>query len=104
MRHARADGKEFGRDRDADLAAGGIAGDDRPGHLKLYTSSQKSLPSGRVALHAPWIGGGTAAAAQFGSGGEAALRPVGPDLDDMAAALQRIDSGLRHAIFEHQHA
>ena len=34
MRHARADGEEFGRNRDAELAGLGIAGDDRPSHLK----------------------------------------------------------------------
>ena len=36
MRHARADGEELGRDRDAELAGGVIAGDDRPGHLCAY--------------------------------------------------------------------
>src|ERR1700732_1642980 len=62
------------------------------------------LASGRVTLHAPWIGGGAAAAANFGGGGKAALRPVGADLDDMAAVLQGIDRRLRHAVFDHEHA
>src|SRR5260221_13915589 len=63
-----------------------------------------SLPSGRVALHAPGIGGRAAAGTNFRGRGEAAFRPVGPDLDDMAAALQGIDSRLRHAVFDHEHA
>jgi hypothetical protein len=33
MWHPRADGKKLGRNRDAELACGFIAGDDRPGHL-----------------------------------------------------------------------
>src|SRR3954469_6122350 len=65
---------------------------------------QVILSPGRVALHAPWIGGRTAAAAKLRGGGEAAFRPVGAGLDDMAAALQRIDGRLRHTVFEHQHA
>src|SRR6476619_5048243 len=63
-----------------------------------------SLPSRRVALHAPRIGGGAAAAANFRSRSEAAFRPVGTDLDDMAAALEIIDRRLRHAVLDHQHA
>src|SRR3954467_2802707 len=62
------------------------------------------LPSSRVALHAPGIGGRAAAAANLGSRSEAAFRPVGADLDDMAAALQGIGGRLRHAVFDHQHA
>ena len=46
---------------------------------------QNPLPSGRVALHAARIGGGAPAAADFRGGGEAALRPVGAGLHDMAA-------------------
>src|ERR1700704_2907217 len=42
---------------------------------------------GRVALHAARIGGGATAAAEFRGGGEAALRPVGAGLHDMAALL-----------------
>ena len=34
VRHARADGEEFRCDRDAELAGCGIAGDDRPSHLR----------------------------------------------------------------------
>jgi hypothetical protein len=37
MRHARADREKPGRNRNADLAGGGIAGDDRPGHLVLFS-------------------------------------------------------------------
>src|SRR5882724_13552954 len=62
------------------------------------------LSSGRVALHAPGIGGRAAAAANLGGRGEAAFRPVRPDLDDMAAALQGVDRRLRHAVFDHEHA
>src|SRR6202035_1425875 len=49
------------------------------------------IPSGRVALHAPGIGGGAAAAATVGSGGEAALRPGRSGLHDMSALGQVID-------------
>src|SRR5882757_1152222 len=66
--------------------------------------SAYSLPSGRVALHAARVGGRAAAAANLGSRGEAAFRPVGADLDDMAAALQGVDGRLRHAVFDHEHA
>src|SRR3954468_10868663 len=62
-----------------------------------------SLPSGGVALHAAGIGGGTAAAADLGGGGEAALRPVGADLHDMAAAPELLDGRLWQAILDHQH-
>src|SRR5206468_11024040 len=56
------------------------------------------LSSGRVTLHAPRIGGGAAAAANLGGCSQAAFRPVGADLDDMAAAPQRIHGRLRHAV------
>ena len=49
------------------------------------------LPSRGVALHAARIGGGLAAPAVARGGGEAAFRPVGPDLDDVAAAAQLLD-------------
>src|SRR3954453_2527443 len=62
-----------------------------------------ALPSGRVALHAAWIGSGAATAADLGCSREPALRPVGPDLNEMTAALERIAGPLRHAIFDHQH-
>jgi hypothetical protein len=48
--------------------------------------------SRRVALHAARIGGGAAAAAVARGGGEAAFRPVGADLDDVAAALQLLST------------
>src|SRR5438128_1287678 len=63
-----------------------------------------SSASGGVALHAPRIGGGAAAGADFRSGGEAALRPVGAGLDDMAAPCQFVDGRLRHAVLDHEHA
>src|SRR5215207_1664898 len=62
------------------------------------------LSSRRVALHAPGIGGSAAAAANFGGCSEATFRPVGADLDDVAAAFQRIDRRLRHAVLDHEHA
>src|SRR3984957_14345074 len=62
------------------------------------------LASGRVALHAPGIGGGGGAAANFGGGGEAALRPGRSGLDDMPAFRKIIDGRLRHAVLDHQHA
>ena len=39
MRHARADREEFCRDRDAELAGGIVAGDDRPGHFRLFVGT-----------------------------------------------------------------
>src|SRR5690242_7842867 len=60
----------------------------------------RSLPACCVALHAARVGGGATAAADPGSGGETSLGPFRADLDDMAAALQRIDGCLRHAAFE----
>src|SRR5690242_5302538 len=62
-----------------------------------------SLASGGVALHAARIGGGAAAWADFRSSGEAAFRPVGAGLDDMAAPRQLIDGRLRHAVLDHEH-
>src|SRR4249920_651562 len=62
------------------------------------------LSSCRIALHAPGIGGSTAAAANPGGGSEAAFRPIRADLDDVAAALQGIDGRLRDAVLDHQHA
>src|SRR6476646_10465781 len=72
--------------------------------ISSLTNHLNVLPSGRVALHAPGIGSGAAAAADLGGCGQAAFRPVGTDFDDMAAALQRIHGCLRHAVFDHQHA
>src|SRR5882724_5589328 len=63
-----------------------------------------SLASGGVALHAPRIGGGAAAPANLGGGGEAAFRPVGTGLDDMAAPRQLVDGRLWHTVFDHEHA
>src|SRR4051812_7267635 len=60
--------------------------------------------SGRVALHAPGIGRGAAAAPHAGGGGEAALRPVRPDLDDVPAPAQLLDGRLGHAVLDHEHA
>ena len=55
----------------------------------LKSRASLALASRRVTLHAARIGGGAAAAADFRGGGEAAFRPVGAGLDDVAAALQR---------------
>src|SRR5262245_4977999 len=66
--------------------------------------SSPDLPARRVALHTPRVGGGAAAAADPRGCGEAAFRPVGADLDDMATPLQRIDGCLRHAVLDHEHA
>src|SRR3954454_16121015 len=63
-----------------------------------------SSASGGVALHAARIGGGAAAGADLGGGGEAAFRPVGADLDDMAAVRQFVDRCLGHASLDHEHA
>src|SRR4030088_3243749 len=65
---------------------------------------QVILSSGCVALHAPRIGAGAAAAADLRGGGEAALRPVRSDFHDVAAALQIIHGRLRHAVLDHKHA
>src|ERR1700745_926263 len=58
-----------------------------------------SLASGGVALHAARMGGGAAARADLGCGGEAAFRPVGTGLDDVAAARQLVDGCLGYAVF-----
>src|SRR5882757_584068 len=62
------------------------------------------LSSGRVALHAPRIGGSAAAAAEFRGGGEAALRPVGADFDLVAARAQVLHGGVRDALLDHHDA
>ncbi|MEY9701702.1 hypothetical protein ABIE71_004445 [Bradyrhizobium diazoefficiens] len=41
--HARADGEEAGRNRDAELAGGRIACDDRPGHILSISVLLRSL-------------------------------------------------------------
>src|SRR5262245_7142859 len=63
MRHERADGEELGRDRDADLAGEGIAGDDRPGHILtpeslmcVGLSARVTSPRGRGRREAPGEG------------------------------------------------
>src|SRR5215472_14614944 len=66
-------------------------------------ATTKSPPC-RIALHAARVGGSAAAAAFARSGGEAALGPIGLDLDNVASALELLDGRLRHAAFEHQHA
>src|SRR5207237_7584626 len=63
-----------------------------------------SLASGGVALHAPRIGGGATAGTDFRGSGEAAFRPVGAGLDDMAAPRQLIDGRLGHTVLDHEHA
>src|SRR4051812_3062028 len=60
--------------------------------------------SGRVALHAPGIGGGAATTSDARGRGQPPLRPVGADLDDVAAAAQFLDRGLGHAVLDHEHA
>src|SRR5580704_5420507 len=62
------------------------------------------LPPRGVTLHAARIGGGAAARADAGGGGEPAFRPVRADLDLVAAALELVDGLLRHAAFDHEEA
>src|SRR2546428_6868764 len=62
------------------------------------------LSSCRVALHAPRIGGGAAAAPDPGACRQAAFPPVGADLRAGGPAFQRIAVRLRHAVLGHQHA
>src|ERR1700722_2377121 len=61
-------------------------------------------PPRRVTLHPARIGGGAAAVAVAGGGGEAALGPVGFNLDPVAAALELLDGRGRQAALDHQHA
>src|SRR5271168_2830445 len=76
-----------------------------PVTLSLAMSDQvMGLASGRVALHAAGVGGGAAAAADFRGGGQAALRPVRTDLDDVAAAAQGLDGCLGNTVLDHHHA
>src|ERR1700754_219818 len=63
-----------------------------------------SSATGGVALHAARIGGGAAARADLRGGGEAAFRPVGASLDDVASSRQLVDGCLRHAVLDHEHA
>ena len=56
MRHTRADREEFSRNRNADLAGGLVAGDDRPGHLSACLSmifSENRFPLFRIMLYRP---------------------------------------------------
>src|SRR6266516_6748648 len=62
------------------------------------------LASGCVTLHAPRIGGGTAARAYLGGRRQPAFRPVGAGLHDMAAPVELIDGCFRHAVLDHEHA
>src|ERR1700685_96244 len=71
--------------------------------LRFRGNDGKSPPRG-VTLHAARIGGGAAARADAGCGGEPAFRPVGADLDLVAAALELVDGLLRHAAFDHKQA
>ena len=72
--------------------------------LMEFLGWRRNLPSRRVTLHAARIGGGAAARADAGRGGEAAFRPVRADLDLVAAALELVDGLFRHAAFDHQQA
>src|SRR5580704_15942484 len=69
-----------------------------------FRGNDGGSPPRRVTLHAARIGGGAAAWADAGGGGEAAFRPVGADLDLVAAALEFVDGLFRHAAFDHQEA
>src|SRR5579883_2832537 len=62
------------------------------------------LPARRIALHAARVGGGAAAAAIAGGGGEAAFRPGGAGLDDVAAASKLVAGRGGHAAFDDEHA
>src|SRR5947209_10458679 len=63
-----------------------------------------ALSSRRVALHAPWIGGGAAALADAGGGGEAAFRPIGADLHHVSTAREFVAARLGDAVLDHEHA
>src|SRR4029077_20868536 len=69
----------------------------------VFKRGRTSPPRG-VTLHAARIGGGAAAAADAGRRRETAFRPVGADLDLVAAALELVDGLWRHAAFDHQEA
>src|SRR5689334_10206768 len=62
------------------------------------------LASCGVSLHAARVGGGMTADADLRCGGEAAFRPVGADLDGVAAPGQRISRRLRQPAFDDKHA
>src|SRR6478735_6392273 len=70
----------------------------------IYVLSSQPLPSGRIALHTAGIGAGASSAADLRGRGEAAFRPVGTGLHDMAAFLQIIDGCLRHPVLDDEHA
>src|SRR5437763_15868936 len=70
----------------------------------IFLLKPSVLASGCVTLHAPRIGGGTAARAHFGCRRQPAFRPVGAGLDDMAAPVELIDGRLRHEVFDHEYA
>ena len=57
IRHAGADGEEFRRDGDAELAGGIVSGDDRPGHLNPFSLSmifsENRFPLFRIMLYRP---------------------------------------------------
>src|SRR5947209_3585549 len=62
-----------------------------------------STPGG-VALHAAWIGGGTAAHPDARGRCEAAFGPVGADFHDVPALAQVLDRRLGDAVLDHEHA
>ena len=55
--HTRADGEEFCRNSDAELAGGIVSGDDRPGHLSPFSVSmilsENRFPLFRIMLYRP---------------------------------------------------
>src|SRR5262249_9305384 len=62
------------------------------------------LSAGRVTLHAARIGGGATPAALARRCREAAFRPVRPNLDEMAAALELAHGRLRQPALDDEHA
>src|SRR5438477_3267290 len=101
MRYARAHGEKLGSDRDAEISSRLVAGDDRPSHYRLR--KMKSAPR-RITLHAARIGGGAPARSDARGRGQPSLRPIRPDLDDVAAALELGDGRGRHPVLDNDDA
>src|SRR5262249_52155247 len=77
---------------------------DGCGPFRPRSGEAGDSPPGGVALHAARIGGGTTAATLACSRGQAALRPVGLDLDDVAAAAQLFNGVGRQPALDQEHA
>src|SRR5580692_8602588 len=69
-----------------------------------FRGNDGELPPRGVTLHAARIGGGAAAWADAGGGGEPAFRPIRANFDLVAAPLELVDGLFRHAAFDHKEA